>query len=201
MEVKLTDSFFKSLKNCFRPWWHPKELWYQTKCWLRRPYTTIKPRTLGHTWCDRDKLLAHMMFEILSQFIEKECSPGVVDWEGTDRRVDVVMPSGHVVNRNVRVEMQKLYDWWQQQYLKKYVAIEEALYAECTRLNKRHCTSLFRAAEERGMCVWDPQYDDPEAAARVERLHNALSALEARAVAALDRRLHRLINIRLSLWT
>jgi len=41
------------------------------------------------------------MFEILSKFIEEECSPGIVDWEGSDHTIDV---NGDIVN--VRTEMQ-----------------------------------------------------------------------------------------------
>ena len=47
------------------------------------------------------------MFEVLSQFIENECSPGPIDWEASAHMVKV-----HGKEVNVRDEMQELYDWW-----------------------------------------------------------------------------------------
>lgn len=53
--------------------WRPGQLLYRMKCFFFKRYTTVKPRYLPHTWCDRTAVLPHMMFEILSQFLEKEC--------------------------------------------------------------------------------------------------------------------------------
>ena len=62
--------------------WRPGQIWCRLKCWAWKRYTTVKPRYLDHTWCDRCDLLPHMMFEILCDFVEKECSPGCVEWYG-----------------------------------------------------------------------------------------------------------------------
>ena len=89
--------------------WRPRELWYRFKCRVWHRYTTVKPRTLPwHTWTDRSTLLPHCMFEILTQFIEGECSPGIIDWEGSGHMIPG--PDGNEVN--VRTVMRELYDWW-----------------------------------------------------------------------------------------
>ena len=68
----------------------------------RRNHIIYIPRYLSrYGWCDRVEALPHIMFEILSKFIEEECSPGIVDWEGSDHTIDV---NGDIVN--VRTEMQ-----------------------------------------------------------------------------------------------
>lgn len=105
--------------------YRPGQIWYRFKCWLWKRYSTIKPRYLPHTWCDRVELLPHMMFEVLSQFIEKECSPGMVDWQKSGHSVIV---DGKEVN--VRDEMQDLYDWWHQIYNKEYPERMKQIYAE-----------------------------------------------------------------------
>jgi hypothetical protein len=195
VKVAFADGFFDSLKRCFRPWWHPKELRYKFKCWAWKRYSTVKPRTLPHTWCDRCQLLPHMMFEILSQFIEKECSPGHVEWYGE---------YGHKITvdgkeKYVRDEMQDLYDWWHLQYLKRYPELENKLWEDVRAHADAHKQSDFR--EEGGMCYWDPQYDTPENAERGKELLMRLHWLGAAAENALNRRLERLLKIRRYMWT
>ena len=69
MWEKIEDWYYTLVPYEFRP----KNLFYNFKCWAWYRYRTIKPRTLpGQGWVDRDHLLYHSMFEILSQFIEKE---------------------------------------------------------------------------------------------------------------------------------
>lgn len=80
--------------------WRPSQIWYRLKCRLWKKYTTYKPRYLSHTWNDRDNILLHMNFEILCQFIEKECSPGYVNWAYDEFHIEKMR------------EMRSLYDWW-----------------------------------------------------------------------------------------
>ena len=95
--------------------WRPGQIWYRFKCWAWYRYTTVKPRYLPHTWTDRDDVLPHVMFEVLSQFIERECTPECIDWEASGHMITV-----DGVEKNVRQEMQELYDWWHQEYNKDY---------------------------------------------------------------------------------
>jgi hypothetical protein len=40
------------------------------------------------------------MFQILTEFIDQECSPGIIDWEATSE------------SREVMAEMRDHYNWW-----------------------------------------------------------------------------------------
>jgi len=105
--------------------WRPSEIWYRLKCWGWKRYTTVKPRSLDHRWCDRSQLLPLTMFEILAQFVEKELggedlSKSVVNWgENLPREEwDVKFP-GHphriTVNGEEKLvihEILDLYRWF-----------------------------------------------------------------------------------------
>jgi len=93
----------------------PGQLLYRLKCFCWHRYTTIKPRQLDHTWCDKVELVPYVMFEMLSEFLEKECSSSIVDWEMSDHRIQY---GGH--SRNVQNVMWHLYNWWHKVYLIKY---------------------------------------------------------------------------------
>jgi len=79
---------------------------YYAKCWLFHPYNRIKIKTLPPTWTDADTVIVHAMFQILTDFIDKECSPGNIDWDSEP------------THRKVRKTLQELYDWWHNVYLK-----------------------------------------------------------------------------------
>jgi hypothetical protein len=98
---------------CVVPYeWRPKNIWYKFKCWGWKRYTTVKPRTLDHTWYDKSGLLPHVMFEILCRFVEEEMYPdgeeGIVDWSWTDD------------HQNAHDEMISLYKWWTEEYEEDY---------------------------------------------------------------------------------
>lgn len=85
--------------------WRPPQLWNRLKCWVFKPYTTIKPRYLEHTWTDKDRLLEHMVFEILSLYIEKEKPGERIDWEFDE------------AHSNAWKEMNEIYHWWHKIYI------------------------------------------------------------------------------------
>ena len=83
--------------------WRPRQLWLQLRNFLWDRYSTVRPRTLGHGWVDRDMLLEHIMFEILGQFLEKECGPdGIIDWDADEE------------HRAAMAEMRELWRWWKE---------------------------------------------------------------------------------------
>ena len=84
--------------------WRFRQVWYGLKCRFWHRYTTIKPRKLDHTWCDRSHLLPHMMFEILCQFVERELCLPHVNWESDER------------HSNAKKEMLALHKWWTEEY-------------------------------------------------------------------------------------
>lgn len=195
MDIAFAPGFLKSLKRFNRKWWHPAKLWYWFKCWAWKRYTTIKPRYLDHRWQDRSVLVAHIMFEILCQFVEDECSPGDIEWYGDH---------GHKVTvddkeKFVRDELQELYDWWTGDYHGSYPIAQRAMWDAASDFDDEHCTSCVR--EEDDMLFFDPQYDTPENKQISKELHKAASQFEQDMNAELNRRLLRILAIREYMWT
>lgn len=184
--------------------WRPGQIWYRAKCWACHRYTTVKGRYLPHTWVDRSEVLPHTMFEILSQFIEKECSPGIVDWYNKDY--------GHKIEVNgeekfVRDEMQELYDWWHNVYNKKYREEQDAIWKEAEQHSPvRNLKPVDRegnevSEEEATLYHWDPEFATEEDAEVHQRCMDAFRELEQKRDEELEEMLHRLIRVRRSMWT
>lgn len=173
-------------------------IWRSFKDWAWNRYTTIKPRQLGHGWHDRSHLMYYMMFEILSQFIEKECSPGMIDWynEGCIESHSIVV-NGE--KKWVRDEMQDIYNWWHNKYLKEYEDIEKELNNKMDKLTDRDVFNEDNPVYEDGrLCgyEWKPVYKDG-----YKEVQKKLRELEAQREKELQDNLHRLINIRDHMWT
>jgi len=204
MKVAMADMFWKSLKKLCRPWWHPSNLWYSFKCWAWKRFTTIKSRHLPHTWMDRTEVLPYTCFEILEQFIERECSPGNVEWYGEyGHKIEVTLHGGRVVKKYVRDEMQDLLDWWNKQYHGRYKKLEDMIWEEYHKLDDQHISNFSDDPDdpEAEWSVWDPKYATPEAKARADALLMWANYHERAVYAALYRRMHRLVNITPYLWT
>lgn len=159
--------------------YRPGQLWYRFKCWAWKRYTTIKPRYLPHTWCDKDHLMAHAMFELLSTFIEDECSPGHVQWYGEyGYKIEV---NGQEIY--VRDEMQALYDWWHNQYNKAHTEETDKIYDEA--IDEPLC-------DENGIfCMSDHNHE----------VYGRANKLEESYEKQLDENLIRLLKIRRYMWT
>lgn len=183
--------------------YRPGQLWYKLICRLWRRYTVIKSRYLPYTWVDRCDLLPETMFEILSQFIEKECSPGTVQWYGEHGHKIVVNGTA----KFVRDEMQYLYDWWHDTYKVDYDKAEEQL---CEKSKLHHPDRIFIPIDEEGnetdeenasWFEYCPQFKNCEDKEMYNAALDTLYALEVTKEKELDEMLHRLINIRPYLWT
>lgn len=199
MKVALADSFFKSLKKLNRHKFHPKELWYKVKCRFFKKYSTVKARYLGHNWQDRCSLLPHLMFEVLSQFIEQECSPGNVDWY-SDECPRTIKVDGQ--DKNVMDEMKDLYAWWHEDYIKSYPAQQDVLMDKIQEIDEEFLISEFQEDEEDApYLIWDPQYKIPEAKQQVDELFKQYSQLEKDYEQELTKRLHRLVEVISFMWT
>ena len=159
--------------------YRPGQLWYRFKCWAWKRYSVVKPRYLPYTWCDKDLIMAHAMFELLSKFIEDECSPGIVAWYGVN---------GHKIEVNgkevyVRDEMQALYDWWHKEYNEAYQKGTDAIHDEA--IDEPLC-------DENGMfCMSDYNKSVYKRASQLEQDHEK----------QLDDNLLRLLKIRRYMWT
>ena len=92
-------------------WWRPGGMWYKFKCWGWKRYSTIKPRTVGHTWIDKGDLIPLLVFEAFLQFIEKEIDPkdydtGIVDWHH-DEEI-----------QRIYEDIRAIQHWWTYKYLR-----------------------------------------------------------------------------------
>lgn len=88
-------------------WWsrNIKERWYWLKCYLWRKHNHVRIRTLPVTWSDRTEILPHAMFQVLSDFMEKEKPGERIDWSWNEEHA------------HVWKEMNELYEWWHNTYL------------------------------------------------------------------------------------
>jgi hypothetical protein len=180
--------------------YRPKEIWYQAKCFFWKRYTTVKSRHLPHTWCDKVELVPYTLFEMLETFVEKECSPGHVNWYSDHCPHKIMVGMEY---KNVRDEMDDLLKWWNEEYIP---------YAE-----GKHPEQLrFDAASKEYDDLWDkfwfPQGEyakvfDPEKELGKEKYAHYLSitrersAFEVEMESKLESMCHRIINIRKYLWT
>jgi len=170
--------------------WRPGQIWYRLKCFCWHRYTTLKPRYLGHTWHDRCEILPHMMFEILSQFIEKECEP--------EERIEWYGEYGHKIgDKYVRDEMQELYDWWHEIYNKLYPAICERLWKK----SKKYNPTVMWVDIEDDYQEYAPKWATPKDEKFYKLILDSIGNLEDRMAQELKNNLHRIIEIMPYMWT
>jgi hypothetical protein len=169
----------------------PGQLWYRFKCFVWHRYSTVKPRYLPHTWCDRTSVMPHMMFEILCQFVEKECSPGHVEWYGDDPHT--VMVDGE--EKNVMDEMKDLIEWWTVVYNKERGEVEEMLWAEA----EKHSPKTRFEPYAENLLTMEFDYKSDESKAIYHRCMDGIHKLEMNE--ELERRLHRIIPLIPYMWT
>ena len=60
----------------------------------------IKITTLEKGWHDKDEVLLHAVFQLLVDFVEKECPDKLVDWSSDE------------AHRQAWKEINRLYHWW-----------------------------------------------------------------------------------------
>jgi hypothetical protein len=142
------------------------------------------------------------MFEILSQFIEKECCPEHIDWKS----------SGHIVkvsnkNVNVRDEMQDLYNWWHKIYNKSYPKKHEQLWKRIEKCNvklksipkdKDGQVTSEKSAEYFSL---DLEYRNPKQKLLYKKLLKEVGQLDQDMHNELLKRMERLVRVSPFLWT
>ncbi len=190
-EFENADSFGEFIRYAYYkvlPYdWRPSNIWYKIKCTIWHRYTTVKPRQLDNTWCDRCTLMPHMMFEILSQFLEKECSPGIVDWDASDHEV---MYGGH--SRNAEEVMWHLCYWWHEVHLVK----KELNYDSWHKYSEAHTLNLpsFDA-------VWNPEFVSDAHEQHAAILFKRAGKKEAAIIKELNENLKVIVDLIPYLWT
>lgn len=166
--------------------WRVGQIWYRFKCWAWHRYTTVKPRTLDHTWYDRSGLLPHCMFEILGNFLENE-----LNWpDGEDFKHDI--SEAQVDGRRQAIaELGEIYQWW-----KDLVAFDDAHYQKWHDFIEAH-----RVPDEDGETLFSPKYDTPENEAEAGRLFKEAMQAEKADEYRLTQNLIRLVKLREYMWT
>lgn len=179
-------------------WARPSELWYTFTCWAYYRYTTVQPRTLPyHSWCDRDKLLIHMNFEILSQFIEKELKGyRAEDWEYyyTEQKDSLIEFGG--VKKDPYYVLNYLYEWW-----KFYNEKEDKVGDRWMSFNDKHTTHKHTPLENSDFTRWDIIWDSPENEAIGKKMFNRYLKKSVNLDRELENNLILLIQLRKYLWT
>lgn len=174
--------------------WRLGQIWYRLTCWAWHRHTTIKPRYLNHTWHDRTELMPNMMFEILCQFVEKECSPGHIEWYGENAHKITV--GG--VEKYVMDEMKELVEWWHKVWNKEYQEVNDMLWAEAS---KHSPTREFIDIPGTDFVEWLPEFKTEEDKVINHNCLMAMNKLERNMQEALEDRLHRIIPITFYMWT
>jgi len=151
--------------------------YYYLKCLLFKRYNVLRIKSLPPTWTDRDTILSHAMFQILSDFVNKECKPNCpVDWDHTED------------SKNARQKMDELLDWWHNTYL-KFDCMEGYDRTKATPDNER-----FTKSEHGEHMVWScNEYDKgffDEAGRKESRMENDLNS-----------KLKEILELRLYFWT
>ncbi len=169
-------------------------MWQRVKdlCWNR--YSTVKPRTLDHSWCDRRELLLHMSMEILGQFIEKECSPGHVIWYGEG--------GSKIGDKFAMDEMKEIWDWWNIAYQKHYPESTNQIWELITRCGavcEDWRTPLDKPHPNMRTMVFHFETDEQEAKYRA--LTEQARELEQTIEDQSDEMLQRLAAVRQYMWT
>jgi len=151
-----------------------RQLIYKFKCFIWHRYTTVRPRYLGHTWCDVVELLPHAMFELLSRYVEEEADQ--IEWYGD---------YPHMIDgKNVRVEMQELYDWWNNRE-----SIEDIIFKEL---------ELHEPINDN---ILKPKYRTPDDKLIYKSLLRSLNKLENLLESEREINMIRLVKIRRYLWS
>jgi hypothetical protein len=91
-----------------------------------QPANILKIYSLTDGWCDKDHVLLHACFQLLSDFVEQEIPKFPdIDWNVTEDLSNTVIKGiafnqntneerASVNTRNIKKEFEELYAWWQE---------------------------------------------------------------------------------------
>lgn len=152
---------------------------YYLKCFFFKRYNVLKIQTLPVTFTDATEALPHAMFQILTDFVDKEkafeCG---IDWYHDQEHIDA------------KKTILDLYDWWHNTYL-KFDPMEGWDKIKWTPIDQR-----FEAIQENPK-IYRMKDPTPEEKAFYDKVHLREQNMEVQ----LNMNLHRLIDIRKWMWT
>ena len=179
--------------------WRPSQIFSSLKDNLWHKHTTVKPRSLGNNWCDIDHLMSHTMFELLSRFIEDECSPGHVRWygEGGFDKFDFNGKHKYIMD-----ELLDLYYWWNFVYLKEYKEVEEILWKEIDKNQPDQLVVKTKIGYLYNPTWFNKRQDEIKDKLTIYKIcFKAMNKLEIRMEKDLNDRMKRLVDVRRVMWT
>lgn len=198
----LLDKYYDIVPHDYKP----RELWYKLKCFLFKRYSTVKSRHLGHTWVDKVELIPYTLFEMLENFVEKECSPGCVEWYGEyGHKILVGMEYKYV-----RDEIDDILRWWNEEFIPysqgKNPKLEALWKLEKEIAGNRNFFDFgFENGEYEGfgkIYTYDPERTlGKEKYKEYQNIHKQIWEFEDKMDQKLEEMCHRIINIRRYLWT
>lgn len=166
-------------------WWWSRNITdriYWWKCRLWRKHNHVRIRSLPPTWTDCTEKLPHAMFQMLSDYMEKEKPGEVIDWSWCSEQA------------NTWKEIQELYDWWNNVYLKFDIWKEAPI-------RDRFKPTASRTPAGDGLSLYSQEWSSPEDRKEWEADWARHAALEKDMECQLTENCIRLIKIRESLWT
>lgn len=144
-------------------------------------YKLLKIKTLKKGWHDKDEIILHACFQLLTDFMEKEKPGEWIDWESDEH------------HSHAWKEIQDLYDWWKNRRSARF----DPLYDDET---IEHPPFETRPVEGRDN-LWEFVPYDKEKYADYEKALQESQRLEEEWNEEDQKNLHRLIDIRFYLWT
>lgn len=163
----------------------PFHLWYRFKCFVWHRYTTVKPRYLGHVYCDTRELLVHTSFELLIRFYEEEFDQ--VKWYG-----DFAPKVG---DRYVADIIKYLIDWYENDWVPYYnYEFQSLLHDE-----QPEPVSWFKTKD--GRTLLSPVFKSKEDEEKSNQIHKAIRGYEESMERQAEENLKLLAEIRPYLWT
>lgn len=180
------------------PWdYRPSNIIYRLKCFFWHRYRTVKPRTLpGQVWVDREELLIHCCFEILTQFMEKELKGyREEDWAYYYKRRpdELVEFGGH--KKDPYYVLDYLKRWWA-----FYIEKVEKLGDAWDKFNEQHRKDGTNPVENTDLVSWEPVWDLPENEEISRVMFKRYAKKSQKLEQELDNNLVLLIKLRKYLW-
>ena len=139
----------------------------------------LKIQTLEKGWYDKDQVLLHAAFQLLTDFVEQEKPNKIVDWNVDE------------LHRKAWKEIKSLYNWWQKERPARKSPLDD------TRL--KHPPLKFEKIP--GSDLYKMVEPDKKKYARYYRALRGHWKLEQKWEKEDQHNLHRLIDIREFLWT
>lgn len=187
-------------------------IFYKLKCFIFRPYTTIKPRNLGHTWCDTTELIPHMLFELLERFLVGEMNlsletykfvnPPIVVTSTKDWKVEEIVNGKKL---NPYKEMARILKWWHTEYIASWNGehpVENKLRADFNKYgDQRNFTEQWIPKEDekgRKYVQWENKPVDKK---RFDKAHKDWMQFEEKMSKDLIENMKILVSLHEYMWT